>query len=202
VTRSVFGTLGIIALFVAMALGLLASYGAFAEKPLIAFSGQTPPGSEPGGTTTTKQVSQIKQRAIPIGETATTGNLTWTVTDAHKASEIHKPMPPPPMTRSGNFVTVSFTVKNVSEGPVTLTPDMLTLFSNDGHKFSPQSKDNGGWIEADKNILFGEASLIQPGDTKEGEANIELPAGVSVSALQVGDTKQRASSEGYVNLEL
>jgi hypothetical protein len=200
--KSVFGTLGIIALFVAMALGLLASYGLFAEKPLVAFSGETPPGSEPGGKTTTEQVSQLKRTAIPIGETVTVGDVAWTVTDAHKATEIHKQMPPPPMTKPGNFVTVSFTVKNVSQEPVTLSENALTLFTDDGHTFPPQADVNGGWVEDDKNILFNERSLLQPGETKEGKVNFELPVEVSASVLQIGDTNPRANNDKYVDLGL
>lgn len=195
--------LGLIALFIAMALGLLATFGVFGQKPLEAFSGKTPVGSQPSGSegTTAEGVNQLKQRAANIGETVTAGDLSWTITDARRTSEINKKTPPP-KTKSGNFVVVDFTVKNTSERPVTLTSEFLPLFSDDGRKFTPQSAANGGYVEDDKNILFNERSLLQPGETREGRVNIELPLNTSASVVQLGDNDPNVNEEKYVDLKL
>jgi hypothetical protein len=203
VVRSVFGMLGLIGLFVATLLGLLATFGAFKEKPFAAYAGDTPAGSQPSGSegTTAEGVDQFKQTAATIGETVTAGDLSWTVTDAHQTTEIDK-QTPPPKTLSGSFVVVDFTVENISERPVTLTSDFLPLFSDRGRKFPPQSAANSGYVEDDKNILFNEESLLQPGETKEGEANFELPLNTSASVVQLGDNDPTVDEEKYVDLGL
>ena len=199
--KSVFGTLGLVALFAAVGLGMLATFGAFGQKSLIAFGGETPKGAQPGGAegTTAEGIQQLKQTATSIGETVTAGDLSWTVTDARPTDELQK-VTPPPKPRPGQFLIITFTVKNVSERPVTLDSNFLTLFSDDGRKFQPQSEVNGSYVEDEKNILFNENSILEPGKTKEGQANFELPLNTPASLLRLGGNNPNANEEEYVDL--
>ena len=196
-TRSIFGTLGLLALFVAIVVGMLATFGAFGKK---ASTGPLP--ESPGGRTTAAQeVEQAKETAAAIGQTVTAGDVSWTVTDARRVSEVHK-ISYPPKTQPGNYVHLTFTATNVSDGPVTLTADSMTLLGDDGQKYPAEAAANSDYIDPEKNILFSEKSLLKPGETKDGEANVELPTGVSSSIAELGDTDPTTNEEKYVNLGL
>lgn len=198
-TKNIFGTLGILGLFVAIGIGLIAAFGGFAQKSLITFVGNAPRGTEPSGKATTKNVSQLEQSATGVGKSVNAGDLSWTVTDAHEESKITKEGPNI-NTRYGNFVIVKFTVKNNADYPLTLTPEVINLFANDGQMYPPRSNVNGGYVEDVKNILFNQESLLQPGATKEGQANFELPHALSPSLLEVGNPN--SGSKEYVDLGL
>jgi Domain of unknown function (DUF4352) len=197
VVRTFFGALGIIALFVAIVVGMLAAFGAFGEK--------APQGLQAGGfggeRTTAAQTKQAERSTNSIGQTVTTGDLSWIVTDAHQATEIHK-QTWPPKTQGGNFVVVAFTVENVSDKPVTLTAGSMSVLSNDGQKLPAEARYNSDYVEDEKNILFNERSLLQPGETREGEVNFALPLGASATIVQLEDNDPTANKEQYVDLGL
>jgi hypothetical protein len=196
-TRSIFGTLGLLALFVAIVVGMLATFGAFGKK---ASTGPLPE-SPRERTTAAHEVKQAKETAAAIGQTVAAGDVSWTVTDARQASEVHK-LSFPPKTQPGNFVHLAFTAKNTSDGPVTLTADSMSLLGEDRQKYPAEAAVNSDYIEDEKNILFNERSLLKPGETKEGEVNIELPTGASASIVELGDADPTANEEKYVNLGL
>ena len=195
--RSTFSTLGLLALFVAIIVGMLATFGAFGKK---ASTGPLPE-SPRERTSAAQEVEQAKETAVSTSETVAAGDVSWTVTDARRISEIHK-ISYPPKTQSGNYVHLTFTAKNVSDGPVTLTADSMTLLGDDGQKYPAEAAVNSDYVAPEKNILFSEKSLLKPGETKEGEVNIELPTGASSSIAELGDTDPTTNEEKYVNLGL
>jgi Domain of unknown function (DUF4352) len=194
VVRSAAGALGIVALFAAIVVGILASFGVIGSKAPIS----TPP-VEPVAKTTPVEVEQVEQSAATIGEPVTAGDVSWTITDARRESEIHR-FTFPPHSQPGNFVTLTFTVENVSEEPVTLTEDSLTLLNDEEQRFPAQPDVNDTYVVPEKNLLFAEASLLEPGETKEGEVNFELPPGASASMAQLGGSDPNADEEEYVDL--
>jgi hypothetical protein len=189
------GTLGLIALGIAIVVGMLATFGAFGKKA----STNPMPGSPGGRTTAGQEVEQAEQAAVAIGQTVTAGDVSWTVKDAHRPTEVHKNTFPP-QTKSGNYVSLTFTAENVSDVPVTLTADSMSLLSDDGQTFPAEAAINSDYVDDKKNILFNERSLLKPGETKEGEVNIELPTGASASIVELGDADPTTSEERYVNL--
>ena len=193
--RAAAGVLGLVALFVAAVVGMLAATGIL--------GGNVPASSASGGPRPrpVEQVEQVKQTAAKIGETATAGNLSWTVTDAYRTNELRKATPPPE-TVYGDFVVVTFTVKNTSEEPVTLGEDSVALIDGDGRKFPAYPFYNSPYMEPEKAILFNEKSLLHPGETEEGRVNFRLAEGNAASnfKVQLGDADPTVNEEKYVDL--
>ncbi len=192
--RNVASALGLLVMGALIVVGMLAAFGAIGNK-----APQSP--QVEASETTTEQVSQLEREAAVLGETVTAGDVSWTVTDAHPATELNKDTPPQ-KPRPGNFVVVNFTVENVSEEPVTLVPGEMVIIDNEGRRFPAEAALNSPYVPFDKNILFNEKSLLEPGTTREGEVNFEVPVGASGSVLQLGDTNPNVNEEKYVDLEL
>jgi hypothetical protein len=196
VVRTVAGTLGLVALLVAIVVGMLAAFGAFGPK-VTTSSPVVPLEAIPERTVQDEPTAD----AAAIGETVTTGDVSWTVTDARKESELRK-YTFPPEEAPGDFVTLTFTAENVSEEPVTLEAEEITLFDREGNEYRPAADRNDAFIEHEKNLLFSEAGLLEPGQTKEGEVNFEVLPRASGFTVQLGDTDPNTSEEEYVDLGL
>lgn len=144
-----------------------------------------------------------------IGETVTAGDLTWTVDTARQTTEVEGfTFPPAPL--EGNLVIVTFTVKNDSDGPITLTPDSLDLVDEKGRKSPPAASVNTEYVVPEKAILFNERALLDPGEKKDGKVvyDLEVPfetdptANLSGFRLRLGDGDPTAKEERYVDLGL
>lgn len=192
--RAAASALGLLVLGAAIVVGAFAAFGAFGPK-----APQSPQTSSEG--TTTEQARKAKQEAVSLGQTVTTGDLSWTISEAHPTTVIDKVIPPP-RPRYGNFVVVTFTVKNVSDEPVTLVPGDMAIIDNDGEDFSSEAALNSGYVEFDRSPLFNELSLLEPGASREGEVNFELPVGAKGAVVRLGDGDPVANDEKYVDLEL
>ncbi len=179
---------------VVIVVGTVAAFGGIGEK--------APQGPQTvAEETTAEEVSELVETATPLGETVTAGDVSWTVDEARRESELTKDTPPP-KPRSGNFVVVTFTVENVSEEPFTLSAGEMTIIDNEGRRFPAEAALNSGYVPHDLNILFNERSLLEPGMTREGEVNFELPVGASGLVLQLGDADPNVDEEQNVDLEL
>jgi hypothetical protein len=193
VMRAAAGVLGLGVLMGAFVVGMLASAGVFgASAPADFPSGR--PRSAPAG-----QVEQAERTAVAVGEAVRAGNVRWTVTDVHRTTELRKHTPPP-STYSGNFVVVSFTVENVSERPVTLTEESTALIDAEGREFPARAYLNSGYLAPEENVLFGERSLLHPGETAEGKVNFLVLEGASGLKARLGDTDPTVENEAYVDL--
>ncbi len=194
--RTVAGTLGLVALLIAIVVGMLAAFGAFGPKvttsspivPLEAIPERTVQDEPPADATA-------------IGETVTAGDISWTVTDAHRESELRRYTFPPEEV-PGDFVTLTFTAENISEQPVTLSDEEITLFDREGNEYRPAADRNDSFIEHDKNLLFSDTGLLKPGQTKEGEVNFQVLPRASGFTAMLGDTDPNTSEERYVDLGL
>ncbi len=194
--RVFFGTLGLVALGVAAVVGIFAAFGPLGskapqEKPFLA-------GLEAVGEST---MQEVRQTAAAIDEPVTAGDLEWTVTNASLEHEVHS-FTFPPEHVPGRYVTLEFTVENTSDRPVTLTGDAVTLFDEAGNEYRPEPDRNSIFIRPELNILFSEYSLIRPGESKEGRANVEVLAEASGFTAFLGDTDPTTSEGEYVDLGL
>lgn len=145
---------------------------------------------------------------IGVGQKTTAGALSWTVTGVRTVKELHT-YTSPPGTQSGDFLVVSYTVKNVSRIPVTLTDNSLVLiYRNARSKRLPSAVINTQYVSPAKDLLFTKESLLNPGETKKGEVNFDLspfgsipPASLAGFALQLGDANPNVHEEKYVKLK-
>jgi hypothetical protein len=193
VTRRAFGMLGLVALGAAIVVGTFAAFtksepGTF-SSPVISLDAM-PNEVRP---------SALTAETASIEEPVTTGDVSWTITDANKVHEVSK-YTFPPATEPGDFVTLTFEVENVSEEPVTLAEEELTLVDSEGRVYRAEPDINDAFVEHEKNVLFGEASLLEPGQKKEGKANFQVLPEASGFRAHLGDTDPTTSEGEYVDL--
>jgi hypothetical protein len=200
VLRSAASGLGILAFIAAIVVGSLAATGIISDAAQSFYVR----GSE---MNTIPATMQFEPKTTYIGETATAGELTWTVDSARRTAEVKGfALPPDPLR--GDFVVVSFTVKNVSEGPVTLAPESLVLVDEAGRESPPAASVNTEYVVPEYAILFNERGLLDPGEEKKGKVvfDLEVPFGVNPSAdlsgfrLRLGDGDPTVKEEKYVDL--
>lgn len=193
-----FGSLASIALLVAIGVGL---FGAFAGSAPVNFNPQLrEAGVSPG---------ESVQASPAPGEILRAGDVSWQVTDIRQRAEIST-YTFPPETREGDFLTVTFTVKNTSERPVTLSQDTMALVYANGQETPALAEFNPGYIEEEKNLLFNVNGRLEPGEVKEGRVNFDLAAPFSAAdpgepasvRLQLGDTDPTVDEEAFVDLEV
>ena len=198
--KAVAGALGLVALVAAIVVGGLAASGVLGE----AATSYRVRGSQ---TEAPEEPTLAEPTTRTIDESVVAGKLSWTVDEARRVNVIHGfTFPPSPLR--GNFVIVTFSVKNVSDGPITLNPDSLVLVDEEGREGPPAASVNTEYVVPDKAILFNEQGLLEPGEEKEGKVNFDLtvPFGVNLSAnlsdfrLRLGDGDPNKKEEKYVDL--
>ena len=194
-TRTAFGTLGLVALGAAIVVGTFAAFGIFGKNEPPFSSPVIPLDAMPNEV----RPSALTADTVDPGETVTTGDVSWIVTDAKEGSEVCK-YTFPPACEPGEFVTLDFEVANVSEEPVTLAEEEITLVDNEGRVYRAEPDINDAFVEHDKNVLFGEASLLEPGQKKEGKANFQVLPEASGFRAHLGDTDPTTSEGEYVDL--
>jgi hypothetical protein len=192
--RNVAGALGIVGLFAAIVLGMLAAFGVFGPKASVE------PNIVAEQEATTETTNQRAEQAASIGETVTAGDVSWTVIAAHPKGELST-YTFPPETTPGSYVHLEFTVENVSESPVTLTDETITLYDAAEIEYLPPADRNSAYVEHEYSILFNELGLLQPGETKEGKVNFVVLPNAAGFVVQLGDTDPTASEGEYVDLE-
>lgn len=196
--RSAAGMLGLIALVAAALVGSLAATGVFSEAAI---------SPRVGGSQVRVSHERAEPKTSSIDESVRAGKLSWTVKEARRVNVLHAfTIPPSPLR--GNFVAVTFSVENVSDGPVTLGSESMTLLDEKGREDPPAASVNSEYVVPEKAILFNERGLLDPGEKREGRVNFNLavPFEVDPSAdlsgfrlrLDDGDPTQR--EERYVNL--
>ena len=187
--RNAAGVLGIIGLFAAIALGMLATLGFFGPKAPVGAS----VSAEPEAT------NRRAEQAASVGETVRAGGVSWTVTDAYTKDAVSKYTFPPETIRD-SFVRLDFTVKNVSDRPVTLTDETIVLYDAAGTEYLPEADRNSSFVLPKYNILFNELSLLQPGEAREGKVNFGVLPDAEGFVARLGDTDPTGREEKYVDL--
>jgi hypothetical protein len=200
VLRLVASALGLVALVAAMVVGALAATGVLGEAAT---------SSRVGGSQaeTQEEPTFVKPATRSIDRSVVADKLSWTLDEAHLTNVIHGfALPPDPLR--GNFVVVTFSVENVSDGPVTLNPESLVLVDEEGRKSPPAASVNTEYVVPKYAIMFNEGRLLDPGEKNEGKAvfDLSVPFGVNPSAnlsgfrLQLGDGDPTKKEEEYVDL--
>jgi hypothetical protein len=200
VLRLVASALGLVALVAAMVVGALAATGVLGEAAT---------SSRVGGSQveTQEEPTLVKPATRSIDRSVVADKLSWTVDEARLTNVVHGfALPPDPLR--GNFVVVTFSVENVSDGPVTLNPESLVLVDEEGRKSPPAASVNTEYVVPKYAILFNEGGLLDPGEKKEGKVvfDLSVPFGVNPSAdlsgfrLQLGDGEPTKKEEKYVDL--
>jgi hypothetical protein len=198
--RSAASMLGIIAFIGAIVVGSFAALGIISA----ASQSYRVAGSE---AKVVEETMQAEPTTSLIDKSVTAGNLAWTIQSARRANEV-KGFTFPPDPLEGNFVIVGFSVKNVSDGPVTLGPESLVLADEKGRESPPAASVNSEYVVPRYAVLFNERGLLDPGEEEEGKVvyDLQVPFGVSPSAdlsgfrLRLGDGDPREKEERYVNL--
>jgi hypothetical protein len=191
--RTAAGALGIVGLFAAIALGMLAAFGVFGPKAPVGARIATGQEATAGAT------NRLAEKAAPIGKTVTAGDLSWTVTAAHPTDKVSK-YTFPPETDRGSYVHLDFVVKNVSDRPVTLSDETIALYDAAGTKYLPPADRNSAYVPDEYNILFNELGLLQPGETKKGQVNFFVLPNATGFVARLGDEDPSVNKEKYVNL--
>jgi hypothetical protein len=200
VLRLVASALGLVALVAAMVVGALAATGVLGEAAT---------SSRVGGSQveTPEEPTLVKPETRSIDSSAVAGKLSWTVDEARLTNVVRGfALPPDPLR--GNIVVVTFSVENVSDGPVTLNPESLVIVDEEGRKSPPAASVNTEYVVPKYAILFNEGGLLDPGEKKEGKVvfDLSVPFGVNPSAdlsgfrLQLGDGDPTKKEEEYVDL--
>ncbi len=188
--------LGLIALGAAIVVGTLAAFGVLGKNEELPFSSPVIPlDAMPNEV----RPSALTADAASIEETVAAGDVSWTVTDASKENELRK-YTFPPANEPGNFVTLTFEVENVSEEPITLAEEEITLVDSEGRVYRAEPDINDAFVEHDENVLFGEASHLKPSQRKEGKANFQVLPDASGFRAHLGDTDPTTSEGEYVDL--
>jgi hypothetical protein len=201
VVRAIASGLGLLAFVAAIVVGALAAAGIIGDAARSFQVG----GSEANIAPAT---SHLEPKTEHIDKTLTTGSLTWTVQTARQTPEVHGfALPPDPLR--GNLLVVTFTVRNDSDGPLTLAPESLVLLDERGHKTPPAASVNTEYVLPRYAILFNERRLLDPGEEREGRVIFDLggvpfevgsTAGLSGFRLRLGDGDPTVQGEKYVDL--
>ncbi|QYJ16700.1 hypothetical protein Rxycam_02535 [Rubrobacter xylanophilus DSM 9941] len=174
------GTFGLAALFVAAVVGTLAAGGFFGTPTFAGLRPDRPPQpSEPEPT-----AARIPENEVPAGRPVRIGDLEWTVTGARRSPELTS-YTFPPETQPGSFVSVSFEVRNALKRPVTLTEELVRLVDGQGRVYAPSPEFNSQFVPPERNLLFNEHGLLEPGASGEGRVNFEVASEASRFWLRV-----------------
>ena len=194
------GGLGLVAMLALIVIGSLAALGVLSNAPT---------NSEVGGSEANAAEETMQAQSRTIDESVSAGKLDWTIYEARRVSELHA-YTLPPTTLHGDFLVVTFAVKNTSDGPVTLTDDSMALVGDEGLTGRPTAVVNSEYVVPERAILFNERGLLEPGMEKKGKVNfdLEIPFGVDPSAdltgfrLKLGDGDPTVDEERLVDLKL
>ena len=164
--RTIASALGLLAFVAAIVVGALAAAGIIGD----AARGFSVGGSQANAVPATRQ---FEPKTEQIDRTLTAGSLTWTVQTARQTPEVRGfAFPPDPL--QGNLLVVTFTVRNDSDGPLTLAPESLVLLDEKGREAPPAASVNAEYVLPRYAILFNERRLLDPGGKREGRVIFDL----------------------------
>ena len=159
------GTLGLVALFVAIVIGTLAAIGIFSFAPVSFQTFQSQP-NPPDLEHLSPQKAQLKDKTFTVGD------VRWTMTSVRHVDKLTA-FAYPHKSIQGDFVVVSFKAKNISKSPVTLSSDLMEL-SKSGRTITPHPVSNTEFVNPEKDLLFSDVGLLSPGESKPGEIIFDL----------------------------
>jgi hypothetical protein len=134
-----------------------------------------------------------EQQTAAIGETATVGDLAWTVTNARQANQLTSQFLEP---KQGNFIVVDFNFLNNGSEAVTLTQNSISLLDDQGRTSEPDT-DTFGYIDPNKNILLEQ---VNPGVTSQGEVIFSVAPDAGGFKMEVGDGNPFSNENAQIDL--
>ena len=135
-----------------------------------------------------EQEAQAERKPPPepeytVGQTATVGNVEWTVSDAYRTTLLKSNFG---TQKQGNFVVVDFTFTNNRSEEVTIDPELhMILRDSEGREFGT---DSDAW-EFIPNRLFIFLEAVNPGISKEGRVVYEVPPDAEGFVLTLDDVE-------------
>lgn len=135
-----------------------------------------------------------KANAVAIGETVKVGDVTWTVTNAQRATELSDPFE----TRQGNFVIVDFTFGNESSEQKQLDTGSLNMLDAEDRVFETDSETDS-FVPPELNIFLDQ---VNPGVTQNGRVIFSVPADAEGLVLRANDTGTFSENYSYIDLNL
>jgi hypothetical protein len=133
-----------------------------------------------------EQQAEEKPKPTPeytVGQTATVGNVEWTVTDAFLTKELKSGFG---TQKRGRFVVVDFTFTNNRPEEVTLDPQLhMVLKDSQGREFGPDP-DAWEFVPSNLNIFL---EPVNPGVSKNGRVVYQVAPDANGFTLTVDDVE-------------
>jgi hypothetical protein len=129
-----------------------------------------------------------------VGQTATVGNVEWTVTDAYLTNQLRSGFG---TQKTGRFVVVDFTFTNNRTEEVTLDPELhMTLKDSRGREFGT---DPDAWEFVPTRLdIFLEP--VNPGISTSGRVIYQVPPDATGFKLTVDDVEFWEDKSAVFNL--
>jgi hypothetical protein len=118
-----------------------------------------------------------------VGETATVGNVEWTVTDAYPTTVLTSDFG---TEKQGNFVVVDFTFTNNRSEEVTLDPELHMILRDSRDREFGTDPDAWEYVPTDLNIFL---EPVNPGISQDGRTIYEVPQDAQGFVLIVDDVE-------------
>jgi hypothetical protein len=146
--------------------------------------GNDPAQNQDQGQQQGQQEQQPKpQSEYTVGQTATVGNVEWTVTDAFVTELLRSGFG---TQKRGRFVVVDFTFTNNRDEEVTLDPQLhMTLKDSRGREFGPDP-DAFEFVPTNQNIFL---EPVNPGVSTNGRVIYQVAPGATGFTLTLDDVE-------------
>lgn len=149
-------------------------------------------GTGGGGDSAEETPEQIRQRAVPVGETVEVGDVAWTVSNVQESNELRALGE----RKQGRFITVDVTFINNGTEPVTLDSASLAILDDQNRTFETDP-DASFYVPTNLDLFLNQ---VNPGVTKQGRAIFTVAPDAQGLVLRAGDTNPFGGEDAYVNL--
>jgi predicted nucleic acid-binding Zn-ribbon protein len=141
-----------------------------------------------GGQQDQEQEAQAERKPPPepeytVGQTATVGNVEWTVSDAYRTNLLRSNFG---TRKQGNFVVVDFTFTNNRSEEVTIDPELhMILRDSEGREFGTDP-DAWEFVPPRLDIFL---QPVNPGISQDGRVIYQVPPDAEGFVLIVDDVE-------------
>ncbi|CAN5818078.1 hypothetical protein BH20ACT11_BH20ACT11_08800 [soil metagenome] len=159
--------------------------------------GESNPEAQPSEDTgQEEQQAQEETETASIGEEVSVGDVSYTVTDAERVSQLEDPYGlDEPLT--GNFMLVSFTFTNNGSDPATVSDIGMYLYDEEGNQYETDS-DAALYLPEDTSMFM--LDRVNPGLSQEVQTLYEIPPNAEGFELEV-TSGLLATETAHIDLE-
>ena len=118
-----------------------------------------------------------------VGQTATVGNVEWTVTDAFRTNQLKSGFG---TQKRGVFVVVDFTFTNNRDEEVTIDPELHMILKDEQGREFGTDVDSWEFVPTNLNIVL---EPVNPGLSKDGRVVYQVPPDAKGFTLTVDDVE-------------